>query len=88
MSHEQARQRLEEIASDSKKAYKIDYAWKGDRLQFKRSGVTGHIDLQDDLVDLSIKLGMLLTPMKASIQKTIKRDIAGKLSDGKKLRLA
>lgn len=78
---------MEEIASDLKKEYKIDYAWKGDRLQFKRSGVTGYIDLRDDLIELSMKLGMMLAPMKGSIEKTIRRDIAGKMSDGKESRL-
>ena len=54
------RNRVEEIAKELKKEYKIDYAWKGDRLLFRRSGAAGNLDLGDGFIELDIKLGLVL----------------------------
>jgi putative polyhydroxyalkanoate system protein len=75
LAHDEARQRLEEIASELKKKLKADYAWKGDSLQFKRSGASGRIDLSDQVIDINIKLGMVLAPMKGKIEATIKEKL-------------
>ena len=40
-----ARARVEEIARDLKKKLDANYAWKGDSLQFKRTGASGSIDV-------------------------------------------
>ena len=87
LSPEQARQRVEQIAKGLKKEYKIDYVWKGDRLLFKRSGAAGNLDLGDGLVELNIKLGIALAPLKGKIEKTIKQNIVAEMSanSGKKL---
>ena len=81
LSPQETRKRVEEIAKGLKKEYKIDYAWKGDRLMFKRSGAAGNVDLGDGFIELNIKLGMVLAPLKGKIEKTIKHNIQAELSD-------
>lgn len=80
LSPQEARKRVEEIAKGLKKEYKIDYVWKGDRLLFKRSGAAGNLDLGDGFIELDIKLGMALVPLKGKIEKTIKQNIAAEMS--------
>ena len=48
-----------------------DCNWDGDRLSFKRGGANGHIDIGDSEVDIEIRLNMVLTPMKNTIEKTV-----------------
>jgi len=85
---EETRKRVEEVAKDLKKEYKIDYAWKGDRLLFKRSGAVGNLDIGDGFIELKIKLGVVLAPLKGKIEKTIKQNIAAEMSGEKGTKLA
>ena len=79
---------MEEIAKDLKKEYKMNYAWKGDRLFFKRSGAAGNLDLGDGFIELNIKLGVVLAPLKGKIEKTIKQNIVSEMSVKKGTKLA
>ncbi|MEA3413280.1 MAG: polyhydroxyalkanoic acid system family protein [Pseudomonadota bacterium] len=84
---EVVRARMEEIAEDLKKKLDADYAWEGDSLRFKRSGASGSIDMGDGFVELKIKLGMLLSPMKGKIEQTINKNIEVALTDNGDTRL-
>ena len=81
LSPQETRKRVEEIAKGLKKEYKIDYAWKGDRLMFKRSGAAGNVDLGDGFIELNIKLGLMLSPMKGKIEESIKKNLDLALND-------
>lgn len=48
-----------------------DYSWEGDRLVFKRSGANGYLDIGDNELEINIKLGMLLRPLKSTIESKI-----------------
>jgi len=71
LTHDEARKRIEKVAEDLKHKLNADYQWDGDSLRFKRSGASGSIDLSDDQIELKIKLGMLLAPMKPKIERYI-----------------
>jgi putative polyhydroxyalkanoate system protein len=88
LNPEETRKRVEEIAKDLKKEYKIDYAWKGDRLLFKRSGAVGNLDIGDGFIELKIKLGVVLAPLKGKIEKTVRQNIAAEMSGKKGTKLA
>ncbi len=75
LAHDEARKRVEEIAMDLKKKLNADYAWKGDSLQFKRSGASGSIELGVDSIELNVKLGMMLAPMKGKIESAIREKL-------------
>lgn len=71
LEKDQVRQEVQNLAEKLSKELSASYQWQGDRLEFKRSGANGHIDIGDDLLDIEIKLNMLLTPLKSTIEKTV-----------------
>ena len=75
------RKRVEHLAEDLKSKLNADYAWKGDSLRFKRSGASGSIDIAEDAIELKIKLGLMLTPMKGKIEVTIREYLDLALAD-------
>jgi putative polyhydroxyalkanoate system protein len=75
LSKDDARQRVEDIARDLKQKLQIDYQWKGDSLQFKRSGAQGSIDLGEDFLEVKVKLGLLASAMKDKIESSIQEKI-------------
>jgi len=80
LPRDETRKRVESIAADLKREYKMDYSWDGDRVLFKRSGASGSVFVGEDFIELDIKLGMLLAPLKGKIEDTIRRDISAKLA--------
>jgi putative polyhydroxyalkanoate system protein len=84
LSRDEARVRVEEIAKELKDKIDADYAWNGDSLKFQRSGASGSIDVGDGVVELNVKLGMLLTPMKGKIEDTVRKHMDVALADTNK----
>jgi putative polyhydroxyalkanoate system protein len=80
---DEARKRVEEIAKDLKKEYKIDYSWQGDHLHFRRSGASGSLELGDGIIELNIKLGMILRPLKGKIEDSIRKNLVKEFGAGK-----
>jgi putative polyhydroxyalkanoate system protein len=80
LSKNETRKRVDAVARDLKKEYKMEYAWEGDSVRFKRSGASGLLALGEDFVEVDIKLGMLLAPLKGKIEDTLRRDIETKLA--------
>ncbi|MGD2111833.1 MAG: polyhydroxyalkanoic acid system family protein [Gammaproteobacteria bacterium] len=81
LPRDEARARVERIAEDLKRKLDAEYAWKGDSLQFHRTGASGSIDVGDGFIDLNIKLGMLLVPIKGKIEETIREHINSALAE-------
>jgi putative polyhydroxyalkanoate system protein len=70
--NETVRNEVQRIAEKLSSQLSAKYSWKSDnRLEFKRSGASGHIDIGEGEVDIEIKLSMVLTPMKGTIEKTL-----------------
>lgn len=80
LTRDETRERVEAIAKDLKKEYNMEYSWDGDYVRFRRSGASGFVCLGEGFVEVDIKLGMLLTPLKGKIEDTIQRDIQSKLA--------
>jgi putative polyhydroxyalkanoate system protein len=78
---DELRKRVERLAQDLKAKLNADYAWKGDSLRFKRSGASGSIDIAEDAIELNIKLGLMLSPMKGKIEESIKKNLDLALND-------
>lgn len=87
LDKEEARRRVEEIAKGLQKEYKIDYEWQDDRLLFRRKGMAGYLYLGDGLIELNIKLGVALAPLKSKIEKTIMTNVAVEMSDDSRFKL-
>jgi putative polyhydroxyalkanoate system protein len=75
LSSEDAKERLEGIARDMQEKLSFDYQWKGNSLHVKRPGATGVIELGDGFIDVRLKLGMMLAPMKGRIKESIEENI-------------
>jgi putative polyhydroxyalkanoate system protein len=70
-----ARSEVEKIAKSLKSDLQADYQWSGNKLLFKRSGASGTIDVGGNYIDLDIKLGLLLSPMKGQIESSINQKL-------------
>jgi putative polyhydroxyalkanoate system protein len=69
----QARKAIEEVAVKLQDRFQIDYSWDGDTLNFTRSGIDGHIALEDTALHVQAKLGFLAAMFKEPIEAEIKR---------------
>jgi putative polyhydroxyalkanoate system protein len=68
---ERARAEVQSIAETLAQDLHARYEWQGDELHFKRSGGSGRIAVDEDRIDLRIHLGLLLSPLKGTIEQTI-----------------
>lgn len=71
IDYDTVRQEVQHLADKLSEALSADYQWDGDRLVFKRKGASGHIDISESEIDIEIKLGLALTPLKGTIEKKI-----------------
>ena len=79
-SKDQVRQLAEGIAAQLADEYQVQYEWVGDAIQFKRSGVSGTIAINDQDIDVTAKLGMLVKPFKAKIASGIEEFLDTRLA--------
>lgn len=79
----EARALMEQIAQDLKNKLKAEYHLKGDSLRFRRAGASGSVDLGEGFVEVKIKLGLVLAPMRGKIEKSIRQNIDVVLTNGK-----
>ena len=70
-----ARAKAEQLAERLASEYEVRYRWAGDRLEFKRSGVDGVIEVSADSVRVELSLGLLLSAMSGRIKGEIERTL-------------
>lgn len=72
-----AKERAQKMADKLAAKLGAECNWQGDELIFQRSGVDGTILVGEDSVNVTVKLGMMLTPMagmvKGEIDKALNR---------------
>ena len=71
LDNETVRNEVHNLAEKLSNDLSAKYSWEGDRLVFKRSDANGHIDIGEGEVDVEIKLSMVLTPLKGTVEKTV-----------------
>lgn len=71
MTLKKARAAAEKIAAKLDEEFDLDYAWDGDVLEFRRTGVTGHLAVAKREVEISVRLGFLLLPLRGRIEQEI-----------------
>jgi len=77
---ETVRERVEQIAKKLQKDLDADYHWEGSTLKFSRSGASGHIAVGDRDLEVEVKLGMLLSALKGTVEKTLNDELDKQLS--------
>ena len=70
-----AKARVERIAERIAERFDVEYGWKGNTLQFMRSGVEGRIAVTAKDVQVHVRLGFLLFALKGAIEREIHRVI-------------
>jgi putative polyhydroxyalkanoic acid system protein len=71
LSLKDARAEVERIAQRVEREFGADYAWDGDTLNFARSGISGRITVTEEALDLTVRLGLLLSALKGQIEEQI-----------------
>lgn len=69
----QARKAVDEVARKLQERFQVDCSWTGDMLNFSRSGIDGHIALEDGGLHVFAKLGFLAAMFKDPIEAEIRR---------------
>jgi putative polyhydroxyalkanoate system protein len=75
LGRKKARSTVAALAKKLQQDLDAEYHWEGSTLQFSRKGASGHIDVGDGELNIEIKLGILLSPLKGKIEKTIEDEI-------------
>jgi putative polyhydroxyalkanoate system protein len=71
LTHRKAKAAAEELAQDLKERFDLAYEWEGDHVVFERPGVAGRMHVTATHIRLDVKLGLLLTPLKPTIEREI-----------------
>jgi|GEM_PF-123979 len=67
----EARERVEAIAADLVEDLSIAYTWEGDRLSFRRTGLSGYIDVDDQALHLYLKRSRFLPLSESWIENQV-----------------
>jgi putative polyhydroxyalkanoate system protein len=71
LDRKRLRKEVEHLAQKLSNDLSVDYQWEDDRLVFKRTGANGFIQIGKDELEIEIKLNLVLTPLKGTIEKNI-----------------
>lgn len=82
LSHRKAKDIAERLAKDLEKRFDLAWSWEGEHVHFERPGVSGSMHVGKTKITLDVRLGLLLIPLKPSIEKEIHAQL-DKLVGGK-----
>ena len=71
LSHLRAKAAAEKVATDLHERFDLEYAWKGDAIEFKRSGLSGALRVGKEDVRLDCELGFMLSLLKPTIEAEV-----------------
>ena len=80
LGRDAARAKAQRIAERLAEQYNVRYAWQGDRLQVRRTGASGSIAVEENLVRDELKLGLLLSGLRGTIEREIEQALDKRLS--------
>ncbi len=71
LGRQTVRDKVEALAERLSREYQLRCQWRGDQLEVQRSGVKGHIAIDERKVRIELSLGLLLSAMRGPLQKEI-----------------
>jgi putative polyhydroxyalkanoate system protein len=71
MTLAKARRAAEEIAAELGEEFGLHHEWQGDVLHFKRMGLSGELSVAKRDVEIRVRLGFLLLPLRPRIEHEI-----------------
>jgi putative polyhydroxyalkanoate system protein len=72
LDHARARATAEQLAAALASEYHADCQWQDDELQFRSPGIEGQLHVGKDEVEIKIRLGMMLRPLRGKIESGIR----------------
>lgn len=72
MPYDDLKAGLDELADRLGRQYQLDCGWESDDcLCFRRSGADGQVNIGDREIELNVKLGLMMSAFKSTIEKEI-----------------
>ena len=71
LPREQVREIVEQIAQDLAHDLHLNYSWDGDKLHFHRTGIHGHIAIEDGALEVFMKKSFLLPVSEKWLQEQV-----------------
>lgn len=68
-----AKKKVQKVADHLAKKFELECDWSGDTLNFRRSGVDGHIKVNAKSIHVFANLGFFLSALKSPIEHEIER---------------
>ncbi len=81
-SHDEVREKVDELAVDLKGRFGIRSHWEGDQLIFDGSGAKGRVTLGEDYVDLKVRLSFALKLMEPTLRNIIEQSLDDHIRNG------
>jgi len=75
LSHKKAKAAAQKVADQLAEEYGVSAEWDGDMLNFRRSGVSGTLELSPHEAQLEITLGFMLKAFAATIEEHIHKNM-------------
>ncbi|AKO53785.1 poly (3-hydroxybutyrate) depolymerase [Marinobacter psychrophilus] len=75
LDKQHAREAAETLAADLSSRFALTYAWEGDVMKIKRSGVQGQLTINHGDLHVYLELGLMLRPMKGRIAQEIESQL-------------
>ncbi len=73
MSKEDVREAAQGLAENLERDHGVRSRWEGDTVRIKGAGVTGKLSFHDDLIDVSVRLGMLAALFQDALKTEVQR---------------
>lgn len=71
LSHKKAKAAAQKVANQLSEEYGVSAEWDGDVLNFKRSGVSGSLEVSAKQAQLDITLGFMFKAFSSTIEEHI-----------------
>ena len=71
LTPKKAREAAQQVADKMAGEFSLECEWKGDVLHFERSGVQGSLAVEQEQVEMTIKLGFLMSAFAPGIEAKV-----------------
>ena len=75
LSHKKAKAAAQKVAEHLTEEYGIAAEWEEDVLHFKRSGVSGTLELSEHMAQMNITLGFMLKAFSSTIEEKVQKNM-------------
>lgn len=75
LSMQEAHAVVDQVAARMQEKLGVTGEWKGDTMHFSRTGVSGTIAVQADVIVVNVQLGLMMSPFKGMVEQEIQRKL-------------